>query len=498
MVLQTKLNTSTSIDGDHYASIIKCFDRCVRLCDRLILQWINPIPDNDPLGVLVATQIQALKDRVYSLRHECTNLDLTTIAAPLLATKVSLLETLDLIDFYRQEERHGQDGALNALFASRHILKRTKDYSGTPGVVSEERYVRMGKELGTILKGFMQEPVQSAAHAEQIFERHRPTIAEFCQHVFEANRPRYISKYPAADDVPYKQDAASPVYTGSFGAVRKVIHRRTGELLAMKTFCNVFSKREKKPILKEIGLLEVCSHKNIVRYIEAFCMEDDEYTIHLIIAPWAPYTLTKFLGASDMIRKKQCPWFEHKNPKSHRPVYRIMYELSDALEYLHSHSIKHKDLKPDNILLHQQDNDDVTPMITDVGISKIHMQGAMTKYTDSTYVYLAPEQHAEKESSPVSDIWQLGCCFAELLAVLVAGTSGYRRLHDSFNREEENCSCSIALEHTHFMKALAAICMRGNATQRRTLEITFGMLESNPSQRLEIRLAKAALKDLAL
>ncbi|KAI3325869.1 kinase-like protein [Xylariaceae sp. AK1471] len=498
MVLPTKLNASTGIDEDHYASTINYLDRCVQVCERLVLRWTKSIPPDEPLGTLTATQIQALKDQVYNLRHECTNLDLTTLAAPLLATRIRLFETMDLIDFYRQEEHRGQDGALNTLFASRYILNYTKDFYGTPGVVSENRYVRMGKELGTIIKDLMQEPVQSAAQAVQNFERHRPTIEEFLQRVSEQNRPRYISKYPAAADVPFNQAAASPVYTGSFGAVRKVTHSRTRELLAMKTFCNVFTKRERKQILKEIGLLEVCSHKNIVRYVEAFCMEDDEYTIHLVIAPWAPYTLTKFLRTPDMIRKKQCPWFEHKNPKSHWPVYRIMHELSDALEYLHNHSIKHKDLKPDNILLYQEDNDDVTPMITDLGISKIYMQGAATRYTDSTYVYLAPEQHAEKESSPLSDIWQLGCCFAELLAVVVAGTSGYERLHDSFNREEENCSCSIALEHTHFMKALAAICMSGNAAQRRALEIISGMLESNPSRRLEIRLAKAALQNLAL
>ncbi|KAI0518273.1 kinase-like protein [Xylaria bambusicola] len=481
---------STSAAEACHASVLHYLDRCVEICDRLTFSKGS---SDEPLGILLEAEIQALQTQVYTLKFEVANRDLNTVAKALLATKVSLLNTLNLLDFYRHEERRGHDGALNSLFASRYILNRNQDYHGPNAPYSDEKYIRMGKELHELVSSLTQEAVNPAAHA---FERHQSRIEAFLHRIHEQFRPRCISKYQTAADVPFIQDTTGPAYSGSFGVVKKVTHKRTRELLAMKTFYNVFSVKEKDQIRREIGLLEVCSHRNIVRYVEAFSMDDDEHTIHLVIAPWAPYTLTKFLRTPDLTRRKQCPWFELNTPKSHRCVYRIMYELSDALGYLHSQSIKHKDLKPDNILLYHEESNYVMPVITDVGVSKIFVRGAATKYTDSTWEYLAPEQHAEKESTPTSDIWQLGCCFAELLAVTAAGTSGFEELHDSFNRDDKDCSCSIAYEHTRFMETLTTICMCGNAALERAFEVTSAMLEVDPSLRLEIGLVKSALSDL--
>ncbi|KAI1302915.1 kinase-like protein [Xylaria venustula] len=495
MVSSADPEASTCTDGDLHASALHYLDRCVEVCERLRSVENVCIVRGGPMNILLATQMQALKTQVCALRFEVTNLDLDTVANHLLATKVLILDTLAFLNFYRDEEHRGHDGALNSLFASRHILNRDKDFheADVPSH-NDEKYMRMGKELCTIVGHLTQEPINLTA---ETLERHKSTIELFLNHTHDQFRPRYIHKYEAAADVPFIKDTTSPAYSGSFGVVQKATHKRTQELLAMKTFSNIFSKKERAPILREIGLLEVCSHRNIVRYVEAFSMEDDEHTIHLVMAPWAPYTLTRFLRTPDRTRKKQCPWFEPSSPKSHRCVYRILYELSDALEYLHSHSIKHKDLKPDNILLYHEESDLVTPVITDVGVSKIFRQGAATKYTDSTWEYLAPEQHAEKESTPRSDIWQLGCCFAELLAVAIGGTSGYEKLHDSFNRDDEDCSCSIAYEHTRFMETLTTISTeRSNAAQKEAFGVTCAMLELEPSSRIEIGQAKFALSCL--
>lgn len=287
-----------------------------------------------------------------------------------------------------------------------------------------------------------------------------------------------------------------PAGSGSYSTVQKFKHRRTGEGLAIKTLHNVYSEKDTRQVLREIGILEICDHKNIVQLVEAFTVDEDDQSMHLVIFPWAPCTLTSFVRLNNAKRQNRCPWFEPGTPDSDRVVYRILSELADAVGYLHARSIKHKDLKPENILFYREGTSQVTPMITDFGVSKPYIPGAKTNYKDSTYVYLAPEQHTSKASTLQSDIWQLGCCFAQLLAVAKGGTSTHEQLETSFNRDDPNCSCCIAGEHGLFMKALADICVPGGGAFRKAYAITTGMLDLDPAGRLDIEEVRSALSRL--
>lgn len=71
--------------------------------------------------------------------------------------------------------------------------------------------------------------------------------------------------------------------------------------------------------------------------------------MHLLMMPWAPYTLATFLGTFDLSRANHCRWFAQGSPWSDQCIYRIMYEFADAVEYLHNRPIKHKELKPETI-----------------------------------------------------------------------------------------------------------------------------------------------------
>lgn len=272
-------------------------------------------------------------------------------------------------------------------------------------------------------------------------------------------------------------------------------HKRTGEALAIKTFSKVFNDKTTSKILREAGILEVCNHKNIVRLVETFRTKDDWQSVHLVIAPWAPCTLHDFVNMPEWVRAAKCPWFQAASPLSDLCIYRIMYELADAVSYLHLNEIKHKDLKPDNILLyHEEDAAQVTPLITDFGVSKMFSKDAPTNFTDSTRTYLAPEQLRKESSTLRADIWQLGCCFAHLLALAGGGELAHEKLLCSYMRTaDSNCSYIIAKEHSRFMDTLGAICMKGSPALKRVYGVVSGMLELDPSQRLEIETVRAEL-----
>ncbi|KAF5705630.1 serine threonine kinase [Fusarium mundagurra] len=315
--------------------------------------------------------------------------------------------------------------------------------------------------------------------------------------------PRYVHTYNKIEDVPYAQKPFERIAKGSFGTVEKVEHKKTSEELAMKKFfCNDRSK-----ILQEIGVLEVCNHPNIVKLVEAFTVasddgnEEDDGAVCLILRPWAPYTLEAFLNSTDDKRKDRCTWFSPGSPHSDLCIYRIMKKLAQAVAYMHGRSIKHKDIKPDNILLHEPNSPDIRPLLTDVGVSKVFIHGGSTNFDDCSYIFLAPEQVAHLESNLRADVWQLGCCFALMLGVAKRGRAGRNELWESFCKTKDGRSCQIASEHEHFMKSLKALCDKSQSvgealSNQLAYDLVSGMLDKNHGTRLEIHQVLSRLDQL--
>ena len=307
--------------------------------------------------------------------------------------------------------------------------------------------------------------------------------------------PRYIHPYAAAADVPYKVDPSADPSTGAFGTVQKVAHRQLGPSFAQKTFQNIFSSADRNKILREIGVLELCHHRNIVEFVEAYQVNDQPDRIHLVMYPWAPFTLLQFLRSPEN-RRTRCPWARVNCAESRACIYRMMHGLADAVGHLHGMSITHKDIKPDNILLHHEGTFEITPLLTDVGVSKVYKPGFDTDYLRSSYQYLAPEQLESRESSLRADIWQLGCCFAMMSAVASGGTPAMVCLWTSFENSDSNCSCNIAMEHASFMDAFSNVCAPDNATldQKEVFSVVSRMLEVDSSKRIDIETVKLELQ----
>ena len=310
-----------------------------------------------------------------------------------------------------------------------------------------------------------------------------------------ATDPLNVRLYNESSHVPYKEVVGVPAGRGSFGVVYKAQNTTNNGTVAIKQLTGIYSSKNQAVVRKELSMLQRCAHPNIVKLLDAYQIANKPNTFYLVMEPWAPYTLAEFLHQSDHQRLQDSPWFAPCIHKTERRIIRIFRGLADGLGYLHDKSIKHKDLKPENILLYDAGHRGIQPVIADLGISKIFKHGNPTDYNKSTYAYLAPEQVNETGSTLRSDVWQLGCCFALMLAVFRQGSAGCQRLWNSFENSDGDCSCNIALEATRFMETLKVLCGHGSVSQLRLHRLIVAMLAIEPELRLEIDSVRARLTD---
>jgi serine/threonine protein kinase/Flp pilus assembly protein TadD len=90
-------------------------------------------------------------------------------------------------------------------------------------------------------------------------------------------------------------------------------------------------------------------------------------------------------------------------------------KVAGALAYAHSRGVVHRDVKPENVMMHEGE-----AMVTDFGIAKA-LSGSetltQTGMSLGTPAYMSPEQASgEHEIDGRSDIYSLGCMLYEMLA----------------------------------------------------------------------------------
>ena len=180
---------------------------------------------------------------------------------------------------------------------------------------------------------------------------------------------------------------------GKFGIVYLGIHKKTGKKVAIKIINKFLLKKEedKELIKNEIDIMKLCNHPNIIKLLDHF--ENSEY-IYIIMEYLSGGTLTQY------IKKRYFNFSENQ-------ASNIIYQIGNGIKYLHNYCIIHRDLKTDNIML-TEDNENATIKIIDFGLSKIISSNESLIDGYGTLTFTAPEVLTREPYNKEIDIWSLG------------------------------------------------------------------------------------------
>ncbi|KAF2823331.1 hypothetical protein CC86DRAFT_409249 [Ophiobolus disseminans] len=161
----------------------------------------------------------------------------------------------------------------------------------------------------------------------------------------------------------------------------------------------------RKAIQNEIDVIRALDHPHIIRVHLTY---EDKSRFFIVMEPLADCDLENFLLQQSAIPPTDA---------QARMICKWLICLSNTLAYIHSKGIRHKDIKPRNILVQGEE-----VIFADFGSSHVFLdEGDSTTEGPSfghTKMYCAPEVINQGRRNRSTDVFSLGCVFTELVVWL--------------------------------------------------------------------------------
>ncbi|OMJ88586.1 hypothetical protein SteCoe_9450 [Stentor coeruleus] len=178
---------------------------------------------------------------------------------------------------------------------------------------------------------------------------------------------------------------------GAFGSVRKITHRMTGEIRAVKTIHkkNLRSEEERQTFFSEVSVLRALDHPSVLKLYEYY---QDEKNYYLI---------TELCSGGELFDR-----IISHGSFSEALAANYMKQILSVVAYAHDRHIVHRDLKPENFLL-DTTAEDANLKVIDFGTSQFFTPGTSMTSKFGTPYYIAPEV-LKCNYDERCDVWSAG------------------------------------------------------------------------------------------
>lgn len=233
-------------------------------------------------------------------------------------------------------------------------------------------------------------------------------------------------------------------------------------------------KTNESIVIKQIKHSAICKTKNyqlalwerdILRFVQQYPHSNVGKIYDLYRTCDSFYFIAEYFSGGDLKNYL----IENRKKLSVAQLKSIIYQITDAVLFLHSHNIIHRDLKPENIVLsksfREKNNGMIDIKIIDFGFARV--LGTSDYITESfgTLNYAAPEILNRVPYNFKADIWSLGV----LIYVIVIGSHPFGETDKDIKTIHFNiinCNYTIPSHITSPYKEIILNCLKLNPKER--------------------------------
>ena len=197
-----------------------------------------------------------------------------------------------------------------------------------------------------------------------------------------------------------KYEVIGIVGEGAYGIVYKCRNKETNKYVAVKKFKETEDELVQKTMKRELAMLQMLRHENVVEFQEAFVSKGNFF----LVFEYVEKNLLEVLEES---------------PKGLSPklIRSFVFQMCKAVSYLHKNNMIHRDVKPENLLI----DENLNLKLCDFGFARKIKLNKQNNNVDTMTDYVATRWYRSPELllsggiyGPEVDYWAIGCIMGEL------------------------------------------------------------------------------------